>query len=107
MKKLKLALALALLGCLAIFLLQNLSTVSVKFLVWKADLSVAIPILASFFIGGFAARPLFRFLNGQRREHKRDNKAAKTAAKEASNPAAVDPAKVIADALAAKANKAD
>ncbi len=87
MKKVKLVAATILLASLVLFLLQNLNTTEVKFLVWKTELSVAIPILAAFFIGGVGARPMIRFLNGQRRERKRDRKAAKRAAKAAKNAA--------------------
>jgi len=97
-KKVKWVAATILLASLVLFLLQNLNTTEVKFLVWKAELSVAIPILVAFFIGGVGARPMIRFLNGQRRERKRDRKAAKAAAKKAAKAATVPDAKATAAA---------
>jgi len=93
-KKIKLGAAIALLAALVLFLLQNLGTAEVSFLVWKADIPVAIPILVAFFIGGVAARPLIRFLNEQRRERRADKTAAKTAAKSAAISAAAELEKV-------------
>lgn len=90
MKKIKLGAAVALLACLVLFLLQNLRTAEVKFLVWEADLSIAIPIIVAFFAGGFAARPLMRFLNEQRRERKQDRAVSKAAAKAAAKANGAD-----------------
>lgn len=65
---------------LILFSLQNLDEVEVSFAVWEAKLPLAVPILVGFFIGGLAARPLLRFLNGQRRQRAADKRSARVAA---------------------------
>lgn len=90
MKKIKLIAALILLAAIVVFSVQNLEAVEVKFLVWRTSLALAIPILGAFFIGGLAARPVLRFLNGQRRARAEDKRAEKAAAKAAKKQALGD-----------------
>lgn len=90
MKKIKLIAALVLLIAIVVFSVQNLAAVEVKFLVWRSSLPLAIPILAAFFIGGLAARPVLRFLNGQRRVRAEDKRTAKAAEKAAKKQALSD-----------------
>lgn len=83
MKTLRFAVALAMIAALLLFALQNARTVELRFLGWEWRLSLAIPVLLAFFIGGFAARPVLRFLNERRKERSRDKQLQKAAAKRA------------------------
>ncbi len=88
MKKIKLVAAALLLAALVLFLLQNLRMIEVSFLLWSAELPIALPLIAAFFVGGLAARPLIRFLKGQRRVRKDERAAGKAASKAAAKAAA-------------------
>jgi len=67
MRKLKLGLAIALLGLVVMFVLQNLQAIEMRFVVWSTEVSLALPLLAAFVIGGLTGRPVLRFLNNQRK----------------------------------------
>jgi uncharacterized integral membrane protein len=66
---------------LLLFVVQNLSSVEIHFLVWTMDGSLAVPVIAAYLIGGISARPLWRLFRGQRKAHKVKVKAEKAAEK--------------------------
>ena len=74
MKGIKFGIALIILVAFIAFVVQNLSTVEVKFLTSSKKLSLAVPIVAAYLVGGFTARPILRFLNDQRKQRKLDKK---------------------------------
>ncbi len=67
MRKLKLGLAMVLLGLVVVFVVQNLQAVEMRFIVWATEVSLALPLLAAFLIGGLTGKPILRFLNNQRK----------------------------------------
>ncbi len=75
MKKLVSALSLLVVAVLLVFVAQNLHSTEVQFLIWNARLSLAVPILGAYVLGGLSARSLFRLLNGQRKQHGTEKKA--------------------------------
>ena len=70
MRKIKLVLALLLLAVLIVFVVQNLQSVELRFIVWSTSLSLALPLMIAFLAGGLTARPILRFLNNQRKSRK-------------------------------------
>lgn len=64
--KLKAYLAVGLLGCLLIFVLQNTEMVSIRFLIWQFTLSRALLVLV-IFLAGILGGYLLGSLAGHRR----------------------------------------
>lgn len=75
MKKLASILSLVLVLVLFVFVVQNLGTTKVNFLAWEWKMSLAAPVLGAYILGGLTFRPLFRLLNGQRKQRKTEKKA--------------------------------
>ena len=91
MKKLASIFSLFVLLTLLVFVVQNLNATELQFLFWESKMSLAIPILGAYVVGGLTARSLFRLLNGQRKrrgiERKAQKKAESNAKKEQSKAA--------------------
>ncbi len=81
MKTIKLLFAFLLVAALILFAAQNLTPVSLQFLIWRAELSLAIPVLGAYLVGGITARALLRFLN-QRRKDRKQGRLERRAAQE-------------------------
>ena len=77
MHKLKVGLAALLLGLILIFVVQNLGSAKIRFLTWKWNLPVAIPVIFAYAVGGLSGRWVFRFLNARRVERQQVNVAKK------------------------------
>ncbi len=80
MKKLASALSLIVVLVLLVFVVQNLDATKLQFLVWDWKMSLAVPILGAYVLGGLTARSLYRLLNGQRKQRSTERKAKKMAA---------------------------
>ena len=79
MKKLASALSLFVLVVLLVFVVQNLHATELQFLVWDWEMSLAVPILGAYILGGLTARSLYRLLNRQRKQRGTERKAKKEA----------------------------
>ena len=79
MRKLASIASLFLVAALVVFVIQNLHTAKLQFFVWEASMSLAVPILGAYVLGGLTARSLFRLLNGQRKLRGTERKARKKA----------------------------
>lgn len=79
MKKLASALSLVVVVGLLVFVVQNLHATELQFLIWNSKLSLAVPIVGAYVLGGLTARSLYRLLNGQRKQRGTERKAKKQA----------------------------
>ena len=79
MKKLASVLSLIVVLGLLVFVVQNLHATELQFLVWDWKMSLAVPIVGAYVLGGLTARSLYRLLNGQRKQHGTERKAKKEA----------------------------
>jgi len=79
MKKLASVLSLVVVLGLLVFVVQNLHATELQFLVWDWKMSLAVPIVGAYILGGLTARSLYRLLNGQRKQHGTERKAKKQA----------------------------
>lgn len=79
-KKLGFFFAITLILLLLVFVVQNLNAVELSFLHLSGEITLAGPILAAYLLGGLTARPISRFLNGQRLARKQERKSDKAAA---------------------------
>ena len=80
MEGIKFGVALIVLVAFIVLVVQNLSTVAVKFLTSSKKLSLAVPIVAAYLVGGFTARSILCFLNDQRKLDKKTENAGNKAA---------------------------
>ncbi len=83
MKKIASILSLLVLIALLVFVIQNLRATTLQFLIWETKMSLAVPILGAYVLGGLTARSLYRLLNGQRKQRSTDRKAQKKAESDA------------------------
>ena len=79
MKKLASALSLVVVLVLLVFVVQNLHATELQFLVWDWKMSLAVPIVGAYILGGLTARSLYRLLNRQRKQRGTERKAKKEA----------------------------
>lgn len=90
MKTIKFAFALALIAAFALFVVQNLETVTLQFVTWEVELSLALPLLCAYLLGALTLRAVLRFLNNRRKDRKVDKKVA-AARREGATAAVRDP----------------
>ncbi|MCP4445113.1 MAG: hypothetical protein GY811_07190 [Myxococcales bacterium] len=60
---------------LLVLVAQNLHTTELQFLIWGWKMSLAVPIVCAYALGGLTARSLYRLLNGQRKQRSTERKA--------------------------------
>lgn len=76
MKTIKFTFAVALIAAFVLFVVQNLDTVSLQFVTWEVELSLAVPLVAAYLLGALTLRAVLRFFNNRRKDRKVDKKVA-------------------------------
>jgi uncharacterized integral membrane protein len=77
---LKLILLLAIVALVALFAVQNYKPATVHFLAWSAEMSLALPLLAAYVLGGLTGRLVVRLFRSWRRDASAERRQHRTSA---------------------------
>jgi uncharacterized integral membrane protein len=89
MKRIVSALSVLIVAIVVVFAVQNLGVVEVRFLFWSTEVSLAVPMIGAYLLGGLTLRRVLRLLakNRQnRKEAKRGQAAEQKPASTAERP---------------------